>query len=361
MVETNADYNSCQFNVPIYGARVYFCKTVCGFLAIAFSLSLTQSRLANAQFQDAREALTRSLEQRLSLVSGECLITGSLQTATEVDTENSLLYTFDFSIPAFKIEDRHKGTFLRTNEFYFRMYQQQKKAIERSSSSEVPAARSGAFDIRTIGLLYMPTIPVAIECVDFPHLMSRYLSSTDYEIHTESDSVHVSFVDRLEDAHFDSICHIWLDPTRDFVSTRFEVEHPQKPHEVIYRSEISWEKVDAVWVPIGLTQSSGPSMPIYSLDWKFDWKAVNSPLPGSTFESKSLLIDEPKAVVYVVPKESDRPVEVDVVKRDDYEEVTAIEPVPEKRIGRPIILLLTGSALLLVGILAVLRYVFGKR
>jgi len=338
-------FSSIRFTSPVAWDSKY--------VLIVFALFPARLILADTSDVDAQKVLRLVMEERGSLVTGECTVSGSVQTHLDKQpTKVDIRYFFDFSLPAFKVVSGTNGQFLRTQDFFFRTFEKSRSApeIHRRNISEPPYSKPEAFDIRGVGLFFRPDSASATICVDFDVLQRRYLASTEQVLEKlDSGLLKLSFTDSVEGGHVSTRCHLWVDPAKGFVTTQFQVDLPSKPNEYVYRTEMEWAAHSGVWVVSKVAQRSGSSLPPYELIWNFVWTNVNSGVITKELTPNGLVPEGKEASVYVVPVEGDRPLQVDFLSNKEKEEVTEVGPPRPVRYST--LLLTLGVVLAIAGLL----------
>jgi hypothetical protein len=337
------------------------CRNIYIVAITILAVYLLSSRSISASEQEeAISVLKQCLQARLSIATGQCRVTGIVQDhLSAAPTPVSMEYTFDFGLPAYKIVTSEDGVYLRTPEFAYHT-SHSRLSIYRRSLDELPDAKPAAFDIRSLGLLYKPHIPVADVSLNYHLLLNRYSNGVELQLDRLEGLYKISFSDSVEAGHFKSRCHCWVDPSKGFNTVKFEVDHPSKAPEILYRSQMEWEQQAGFWVITRLRQETGPSIPVFQLDWKLDWTSVNESIPSRELTTNSLIEDGGQASVYVMSIDSDRPIEIGIIsnKRRSSNVGDVKEPAP---VGYSRMLVYSGILLASVGIAILLFKQFARR
>ncbi|WP_146118825.1 hypothetical protein [Blastopirellula marina] len=251
---------------------------------------------------DANEAVKRMVkrmfETRDQLVSGRCSIAGFSEFSrgrSFGDTEERMELVFDDRVPAFLIEDGMDSAFLANSEFQYHATHM-RTHVERFPAGFNLSGRGSVlpFDIHLLGFVENPSKRIDRGELSYTQYKEWFAHAELLEIAKAREQLRIKV--RLprsasEAADIDRTYQLWLDPTRDYVTTRIEQLYSDRDG-VIFRDEMLWEKVNNVWVITHFRQlngrgAGGPSAKP-ALQWKLIWSDVNKKIPDSEFELESL-------------------------------------------------------------------------
>jgi hypothetical protein len=202
-----------------------------------------------------------------------------------------------------------------------------------------------------LGLLTKPSVVATVGGFRYEILKKRFLTAEELTLQKDGSQFKISFVlPKLEDDHFASSHHLWIDPEKGFNTTRYVMDYPGKIGEVVGTAELDWEKQQGWWVLANLTIEHGRAMPQYRLRWSFDWQAINEPFKDEdALKPNSLIGPSEEALLAAFGSDGGDPVDVGVVSNKSPDNIAE----QHSRLPVSRLLLIAGVILAVGGLLIV--------
>lgn len=263
--------------------------TGCLLLGLLFTIH------AHAEEIDAKEAIKRMFETRDRLVSGRCSINGITEFSrgrSFGNSEERMQLVFDDRIPAYLLEDGIDSAFLVNPEFQYHA-RDMRTRVERYPAGFNMSGRGSVlpFDMHMLGLVMNPSKRIERGALNYQQYKEWFAHAEVLESAKVGDQLRLKV--RLprsasEAARIDETYQLWIDPTRDYVTTRIEQLYSDRDG-VIFRDEMLWEKINGIWVIAYFRQLNGrgpSSKP--DIQWKLTWAEVNEKIPDDSFDLENL-------------------------------------------------------------------------
>ncbi|RCS41019.1 hypothetical protein DTL42_20735 [Bremerella cremea] len=242
---------------------------------------------------DAKEALKKMSETRDRLVSGRCSIAGFSEALERTRitkgsiSEDRLELVFDDRIPAYFLEDGLKSAFLETSEHQYSARDGRSFIVLNPTDLHVSERGVVPFNVQTLGFSLGPASRLQQWMSNHALLKEAFANSEVLESEKGETLWRIKvLLPKQEENHYAVTMQLWLDPSRDYVTTRIEQLGADRTR-LVARSEMLWAKVNDVWVITNFrefrSQSHSPFM-----NWKLTWTDVNEAIPESEFDLENL-------------------------------------------------------------------------
>lgn len=178
------------------------------------------------------------------------------------------------------------------------------RAAEITESAVPPTRPISAFDVRTVGLLFW---------LDYEKFSSLDEVLANWERSVISNVIRAQDglwkLDCIQGNESKILCSLWIDETRGFIPVKCEVRmmlgDDQRPREIpTYTTEVSWDKVSDVWVPVSVKnvrhlrrQKDTTDYRTTSYDLTFEWEGVNNEVSDKNFDLEGLGLQRDTAIV----------------------------------------------------------------
>lgn len=240
---------------------------------------------------DAKEALRKMLETRDQLVSGRCWIVGYSSDGSlnhHEDPEDHLHLAFDNRIPAYFLEDGTDSAYLATAKNQYHAQGNRQRVRRYPIEFELSAIGILPFEMQSLGFSSDPSHTSARLNLSYAEWKAWFEKAEILESEQTGDQIRILVkLPRREDGHFDLPVQLWLDASRDFVTTRIEQRSVSRDGFVL-RSEMLWEKQHGVWVISNFRQFRNEREQQPRTSWKLTWAEVNEPIPENAFALENL-------------------------------------------------------------------------
>lgn len=261
--------------------------TGCLLLGLLFTIH------AGAEEIDAKEAIKRMFETRDRLVSGRCSIDGfspdrerTSRLSTPV-SEDRLELVFDDRLPGYFLEEGLDSAFLETSEHQYSARAGRSVVVVDPTDLNIPERGIIPFHIQSLGFYPEPTHRLQQWMSSHAALKEAFANAEILESEKEDTQWRIKvLLPRQEGAHYAVPMQLWLDPTRDYVTTRIEqLGADQK--RLVARSEMLWARINDVWVMTHFREF-GRRSDVPAISWKLAWTEVNEVIPESEFDLGNL-------------------------------------------------------------------------
>lgn len=266
-------------------------RTRLGAILGALLLYLIPYSWIAAEEIDAKDALRKMFETRDQLVSGRCWIVGYSSDgypAHDEDPEDHLHLVFDNRIPAYFLEDGTDSAYLATAKNQYHAQGNRQRVRRYPIEFELSAIGILPFEMRSLGFSSDPSHTSGRRNLSYAEWKAWFEKAEILESEQTGDQIRILVkLPRPEGGHYDLPVQLWLDASRDFVTTRIEQRFVSRDG-FVFRSEMLWEKQHGVWVVSNFRQFRHVREQQPRTSWKLTWAEVNEPIPENAFALENL-------------------------------------------------------------------------
>lgn len=246
-------------------------------------LGICSSSFAIAEEIDAKDALRKMFETRDQLVSGRCWIAGYSEDGFRKDPDDHFHLLFDDRIPGYFLEAGTESAYLATADHQYVAGSGRQRVRRIPIEHELYLNDIQPIEIQSLGFSSDPGHQVRRDGLNYAEWKAWFEKAEILESEQTGDQIRILVkLPRREGAHFDLPVQLWLDASRDFVTTRIEKRSVSRDGFVL-RSEMLWKKQHGVWVISNLRQFQHERQQQPRTYWKLTWAEVNRPIPQNAF------------------------------------------------------------------------------